>query len=266
MGEQGGIRAAFPTLKGDDTPFSSPHRGKSPLPVSTAVIAGLWIHFPMPFGNSWCPLRRGGYVIATMVYAAAITNCTNASQVSLYRNVRADCGSRSDRDYFFPRGVFSNRSVEDQYSTILRPLNEPSLTCGHQVENAYRLVWIHVFEANPTIIRIQQSDSHATLVAYQLNGNDPFQVVKHIEKQLSTSDWQSVSGLVRESEFWSPLPQPVLRSSLLDPDTIFIEGRNGGDYNVVFPPLSTRDRTFARLTREFFVRAALPVPADLADR
>jgi hypothetical protein len=170
-----------------------------------------------------------------MVCATAIVNCTNGSHISLHRTVRADCGARSERDYFFPKGVFSTRSAEDRYSTILRSINEPSLTCGHQVDNAYRLVWIHAFEANPTIIRIEQSDSHGTLVAYQLNGNDPFQVVKHIQRQLSTSDWKSVSGLVRESEFWSPLPQPIQKSLWLDSDTVFIEGRDGDDYKVAFP-------------------------------
>jgi len=49
-------------------------------------------------------------------------------------------------------------------------------------------------------------------------------------------------------------------------DAVFIEGRDGGDYKVAFPSFSTRDRAFARFTREFFVRAALPTPTDLADR
>jgi hypothetical protein len=208
---------------------------------------------------------RGGHVIATAVLAATVANCSQVDRAPLLREVRAHCGSASESDYFYPKGAFSSDDAEERYSKILRSINEPSLSCG-QSDEAYRLVWIHVFQANPTIVRIQRSDSNVTLVAYQLRGSEELEVVKHTERQLTVSDWQKLASLIQESEFWSPLPSPVQKPALLDPDTVFIEGRNAGNYNVLLPSSSARDSALNRLTRQCLVLAALPVPPELADR
>jgi hypothetical protein len=223
--------------------------------------------FRMPLGRILlAAVDRGKRVIVTTVVATAAVNCTQVDRGPLLHEVRARCGSASEGDLFFPRGVFSNRSADERYSKILRSINEPSLSCGHDAIEAYRLVWIHVFQASPTIVRIQRSDSGGTLVAYQLSGDEALELVKHTERQLTISEWQKLSGLIKESEFWSPLPPRAEKPAMLDPDTVFIEGRNAGSYNVLLPWSAVRDGALNRMTRQFLVLAGLPVPADLVDR
>jgi hypothetical protein len=145
----------------------------------------------------------------------------------------------SGDQYYFPVGTFpaaypaSDLQRRRWYSSYLARLHEPSLACGNELEETYRLTWLHTF-AHPVVIRITRRDSQVAADAFQLSGSgggDPGLVLYQTHKQLSMKEWGLLQAKLRHSAFWS-LPTSGNMYGVHGEQWI-LEGRRNDTYHIV---------------------------------
>jgi len=158
-----------------------------------------------------------------------------------------------DQFYFFPKGIFNapqpinkdfdqDKSIRDLYSKNLKSMKEPSISISeHEFESAYRFLWLRTFN-HPIAVRIEKLNGQIILYAVELSGKggyDPGVIKKSKKKELSHDDFNRLSEILKEIDFWNM--DNVLK--ILNTDgTItlnadgaqwILEGNSNGKYHVV---------------------------------
>jgi hypothetical protein len=182
-------------------------------------------------------------------------------------SVRERCPSRTDDTIFFPLGSLGPREPRfDQdafrrqwYSTHLRAMQEPSLSCGAVETEAYRFLWLRTFHA-PIAVRLAVTGKMVRLASVQLSGAggySPGTVVDRSERMLLPAEWDQVHEALNLARFWSTSSwQP---SAGADGAQWIIEGRLDSRYHVV-DRWSPRAGTFRSLGLLLLRIADISVP------
>src|SRR5262245_8575536 len=115
---------------------------------------------------------------------------------------RADCSTLDAAEFFFPMRVLGERLPhfdEDAfhrtwYSTHLRAMAEPSLSCGDSSGESYRFLWLRTF-GRPIAVRVE-TGKPSTLTAVELDGAGGYQpgkISRRVQRQLSADEWKAFS-------------------------------------------------------------------------
>lgn len=226
-----------------------------------------------------CPLWRteGSKTIAIAILATVVINgCAPRSQEvpenTLAQRLRPRCGSPSSEDFFFRAGTFAARdtnydgaSTRRKYSAYLSAMSEPSLSCGEMPEEAYRLLWVPIFDPQRLAISVSRTGHVSSLVANVISSaaNDvSFTVGNRIEKVVTNDQWLMLTLAIHEINLWI-MPERrvgIPRERIgLDGNTWVLEGRRGGGRYHTHGP-SGQPYPSGTL-----VRTALPTDLDNAD-
>ena len=190
--------------------------------------------------------------------------------LGLATSVRAHCQSPSSDVFFFPPGTFSTSEYDGaasrrRYSEALKRANEPSLSCGPQPDEGFRLVQVDRFELRVQIIGVTRRRRDATLSAQLLRRDTPgtsFEVVRTFVRSLNREQWSTFRSAFDQLDFWFTPSAPVRarQEFLLDPDVFILEGRRGSSYHVIWRAAPERGGVFVAACRPFFVAAGLEPP------
>lgn len=160
----------------------------------------------------------------------------------------ADTSSCTGDETYFPRGTFpkdypgADEKRRQWYSATLARLNEPSLSCGADPAETYRLIWLHSL-AHPVVIRITRTGEEAELDAFQLSGvgaGDPGVLLYRAQRRLSAVDWGRLRTALEQSHFWSLDTSGNMYG--VHGEQWIVEGRRNGSYHIVdrwSPPRGT---------------------------
>jgi hypothetical protein len=153
---------------------------------------------------------------------------------------RTDCAKVDAAEFFFPKGVLGEQLskfdadafTREWYSTHLRTMAEPSLSCGQSDDESYRFLWLRTW-GHPITVRVEAGQPH-TLTAVELDGAggyEPGKVVRRVTRQLSAEEWRTLSHSSKALNFWKmPTRLPHHGS---DGAQWVLEGRSGREYHVV---------------------------------
>jgi hypothetical protein len=125
---------------------------------------------------------------------------------------RKECPARLDDSFFFPPGTLGPRRArfdEDAfrrqwYSSHLRAMTEPSLSCGNLEGETYRFLWLRTFHP-PIAVRLTVTQGTARILSVQLSGAGgyhPGTVVHRTEHLLPPQEWNQVRDAINVAHFW----------------------------------------------------------------
>src|SRR5688572_12869073 len=138
-------------------------------------------------------------LLATGVGGAFMPGCVDANDNPL-RAVSATCLADSqDHRFFGPAFTYDNETGRAQLATSFKALaenSEPTLACGAEPGEAYRLTIVGQSPNVPLIIRAQRVAERATLRATfpQHDSTAGTWVAGRLERPLSGAEWSSLSG------------------------------------------------------------------------
>jgi hypothetical protein len=174
------------------------------------------------------------------------------------REVKRTCPSSADSEVFFPMGAFASSESDGEarrrkYASYLRDLREPSLFCGGGPEEAYRVLRLKPFHAEPLVVRIARmgADTRVVVVASTTAGADGHWIaVNRSEEALADRAWVDFERGVHESNFWY-MPSYAVKMpgspAILDGERFVVEGRSRGLYHVVGRGPEERPSSFGTL-------------------
>lgn len=145
----------------------------------------------------------------------------------------------SGDERFMPAGTFpagypgSDQTRRRWYALVLARVDEPSLSCGEQTAESYRLIWLHTF-AHPVVIRVTRQPDGLQVDGLQLSGvgdGDPGVLLYDVHKRLPQGDWTRLDAALRNAEFWSLATSGNMYGA--HGEQWIVEGRRGGRYHVV---------------------------------
>jgi len=151
---------------------------------------------------------------------------------------RAACESMDSGAFFFPEGTFGDSNskepfVRGWYSSHLRAMSEPTLSCKQSATESYRFLWLRTWGA-PIAVRVEVLGGAAAITAVELDGAGgyrPGKVARRVERKLTKVEWAQVSDGLVKIEFWKT-PTREGRGGL-DGAQWVLEGRKGSQYHVV---------------------------------
>jgi hypothetical protein len=192
----------------------------------------------------------------------------SAAETVLSYNIRPTCPTSNSNEYFFPVGLFESKNwkdgdefVRNWYSSHLRIMSEPSLSCGQGTDaEIYRFTWLRTFH-KPIAVRISRLKKEVQLQAIELSGAggySPGVVSRRVERKLSDADWESMMKQLNKVDFWKlSTRDPDLGG--LDGARWIFEGRQDGKYHIV-DRWSPRDGPYHELGLLFLKLSDLSIP------
>ena len=183
-----------------------------------------------------CPSRS---LIGTilLLLAAVLGGGSCATKKPLFR---AECPSLDAGDYYFPEGALDptrariDKLLRDRYSSYLRAMMEPSLSCGTRVDGyAYRFLWLRSFH-HPIVVRIEKAGPAVTLNAVELEGtggDKPGQIIRRVQRLLSPAEQDKF--LAKLNEVSAEEMQKNLIRFGVDGAQWVVEGVKNGQYQLV---------------------------------
>jgi hypothetical protein len=192
-----------------------------------------------------------------------------AGSQRLDRSARAACPDASSDEYYFAPGDLGGGPNGDAfrrswYSTTLRAMSEPSLSCGSNTgDETFRFLWLRSFRP-PIVVVVTRSGARAELRAMELagrGGQQPSAVKWRISRTLTRLQWEELSGTIGTRSFWGfQTTQPQEIPLVNDGAQWILEGRQGNRYHVVDRQTPPR---LMRAVAEVFLKTAgvsLPPP------
>jgi hypothetical protein len=184
---------------------------------------------------------------------------------TLARQVLSECPSASSEFYYFQDGAISPDPIADQlyrseYSRYLKAFNAPSLSCGTETDEAYRLLWIqngHPEDGTIALSRHNQSWEVASVeyVDPRLI-REAAAVHTQTRTQVPDDDAARLIAALKSSGFWATLRwEPSTANS---ENLWIIEGRTETGYHLV-TRRSLMDATFKAMGVPFFTVARRPL-------
>jgi len=177
--------------------------------------------------------KKNRFVLVAFVLFGAM-NCSESPDEK--KNVRQTCPNHFDVNFFFPSTIDSSSNTE-MASAFLARFGEPSLSCGSEPFEGYRLIDGRADDVR--VIRLTNRNGDARL-SYVRDSILPNQATlfpgvaivrpERRERSLSAAEWQSVDTAVSTSAFWTE-PGSIPESSL--DGFLLIEGRRGVRYRAL---------------------------------
>jgi hypothetical protein len=191
--------------------------------------------------------------------------CATPETVGIARRVARSCNETNLDDRFF-RSVFaaSNEGNEANVlgvSTLLANLGEPSMSCGVETDEAYRLTFMPE-RGDAFTIRVERVGNTVTLtISYATEGGVP----KTNRQTVTPQAWEKLIGSIAEYDFWSrsPYPSPSTMNRgvvVFHGPAWLLEGQKKGSYHAVSRVSSFMERGFDMPARTMFEIAGLDVP------
>jgi hypothetical protein len=215
-------------------------------------------------------------ILIPITFATACSTDNAQDLLAIGQQAPSKCPRPSSENYFFPVRTFASAEydgagLQKQLSSFLDLMSEPSLSCGEEPDEAYRMLNYFPFwgPPNPVAIRITRVNSQRDLVTVSLAGGRDtglsLSVSHRAQKALGSEDWTAFIATVEKAGFWVvPLRPPTQTVAVLDGATWIVEGRRGGTYRVL--PLSFERPALVEMSRTFFSLAGLDVPPELMNR
>jgi hypothetical protein len=155
---------------------------------------------------------------------------------------RPDCRMATKDQYSFPAGVLFPRVPDSEvdgglrgwYSTALRRMKEPSLSCGQVGGESYRLLVLPTW-APPVAVRVMLKETRATLTVAMLSGAggyDPGRLRVKVRRQLFTAEHRELRLALSALRLWSTPTRDDERFGA-DGTRWILEGRSAQAYHVV---------------------------------
>jgi len=148
------------------------------------------------------------------------------------------CPSQVDETYFLPPRALEGADeheppTRDLVNRVLMASGEPSLFCGRDPDEAFRLVEISPVGESPSSIRVSRKYSTYELEAVQLNA-DPkhYSEVARNHKGLSVAEWESVAREFERLGYWS-LPSSLSSGPTPEGTIWLFEARQNGKYHAI---------------------------------
>jgi hypothetical protein len=157
--------------------------------------------------------------------------------------LREQCPSNESADYFFPEYLFAVRGYSgNEFAATLSSASEPSLSCGANTSDTYRIVGIDSFGTR-VIVRIAGSEGahDADVVTTELETSNQeskrLKVIKRTRRQVDRLEWNRVKTDLDRLDYWSRPMFPVQRegptTAALDGTSWFWEGRDRARYHAI---------------------------------
>jgi hypothetical protein len=150
------------------------------------------------------------------------------------------CPPKSSSEYYFPAKTWNPTQSENDkfiggwYSSMLRAMKEPSISCG-RVGTAYRFLWLRTFH-HPVAVRIADIQNQLSIIAVELDGEGgytPGKVLRRENKRLTYVEMQPLIDTLSRAEFWK---MPINNDPLdigLDGSEWVLEVGSRDQYHVV---------------------------------
>jgi hypothetical protein len=186
---------------------------------------------------------------------------------SLAQRARKECVSRTRDDFYFPfeainpQNAVIDESERNAYSQFLGALNQPSLSCGDDVTEAYRFLWMPTYRP-AAVILVARTGKGWRVDAAQFNHprtNQPWTVARRVEHGVAEDQVRDLLTSLARAQFWTIATWHD--SFVNDGSTWVIEGRLRTGYRVV-SRLNPRDEAFKDAGRAFFSLAGMTVPPE----
>ena len=187
-------------------------------------------------------------LIVAILVAVGLMSCARAPRVGRTsvsagqpRPAAPQCPLRTLDEYYFPVGALEPHNAESDafrrrwYSSHLRTMDEPSLSCGPDSREAYRFLWLRTFH-RPIAVRVAAHGDTVTLTLVELDGAGgyaPGKIANRLEKELSREDWSTLQKLLSAIRLWD---MPTISSDddlHTDGSQWIVESRKQGICHVV---------------------------------
>jgi len=189
---------------------------------------------------------------------------------SAAKAVRKECPRQSSDTYYFPEGVMfpsdAHRDREDRWGAgkYLGSLDVPSLSCGGDATEAYRLLWIHT-NLPAIVASVTRLDAgwRAEAAEFRHPKTDLFWAVeRRMERQVSNEQIRPLLDALDAADFWI---SPAWKSSdANDGATWYVEGRLDGGYRLLGRGNPTlNDAPFIRGAQILVQLAGMTVPEEM---
>lgn len=223
---------------------------------------------------------RGGRVMKANTHAVCLAllgcltcACSQPRTEGFARPVRSSCGSSAGEDYYFDAAFLRdnrrNVVLAKSYATLLAGIDEPSLACGDEVGEGYRLIEDPALDPQKRVIRAGRADNRLSLAGLVVatEAGSP-RIVDRFEKSITAEQWERLRTAVRNVNL-SFLPTLPLTSGpgtgfVMDATSWIVEGRWDSFYHVaVFGPVQEQTRPALKDMREvFFHLAGFEIPGN----
>jgi hypothetical protein len=151
---------------------------------------------------------------------------------------RPACRDRSSAEHYWVEGSFGEDDafVRNWFASHLRAMAESSFSCGADPPgDTYRFLWLRTFH-HPIAVRVALRGDAGSLVAVELDGQggyDPGNVLRRIERRLTTGEATLLSTAIRTGRFWQiDTTHRPLGEMGLDGAEWILEGRRSDEYHV----------------------------------
>src|SRR6266850_1242601 len=171
-------------------------------------------------------------VVAAAILLVAECSREPLPEVANSLHVRPACPSRDERTYYFPEA-----SYDDFYSSLLKRLDAPSLSCGPAVDEGYRLSRLSQSRELAVVIQVVHERSGWTLDGakyavreYSRGGTD--RITNRVRKRLTNDDAAALRDAFISAGFWRADPARLVTygGDVQDGPVATIEARRGTSY------------------------------------
>jgi len=171
-------------------------------------------------------------VVAAAILLVAGCSREPLPEVANSLHVRPACPSRDERTYYFPEA-----SYDDFYSSLLKRLDAPSLSCGTAVDEGYRISRLSQSRELAVVIQVVHEPSGWTLDGAEFAdhaspGAGTARIANRVRKRLTNADGATVRDAFISTGFWraDPARLDTYGGVANDGQPIAIEGRRGTSY------------------------------------
>ena len=172
-------------------------------------------------------VNRMVYIAVTLSFGCGTPS---VPQPSFAERAHEEYDSKESPTFYFPQAPHSLSGIADETpreecSKFLRSIQAPSLSCGHMVTEAYRLLFLPSY--GPAVVILARS----TETGWRLEVHEfrhprtsrPRTVERHVERTLTQDEVRTLLDGLRAADFWTT---PAWKNSLSeDGATWVLEGR-----------------------------------------
>jgi len=145
-------------------------------------------------------------VVAAAILLVAGCSREPLPEVANSLHVRPACPSRDERTYYFPEA-----SYDDFYSSLLKRLDAPSLSCGTAVDEGYRISRLSQSRELAVVIQVVHEPSGWTLDGAEFAdhaspGAGTARIANRVRNRLTNADGATVRDAFISTGFWRADP------------------------------------------------------------
>jgi len=209
-------------------------------------------------------VRASVTTIAIVLLALAETGC---NQFGLSRSVPSTCNRSPERQFF--DGMFGQAKdgmgIDSHFSAILAASGEPSLSCGGNVNEAYRIAVAHP-DSTAVIIRVESAENHNVVSLTRVDMKSQ-RILHQSGQSIGAEAFKRLHDSVDTFDFWSRVPYPSPTAVdhsviLLHAGSWIFEGRVNGWYHAITRGPRPREPQFAGIARQMYALANLEPDAE----